>query len=116
MPTIDTARAPERALQTAEYLGRVRRARTHLGWAAIAVTLGFLAVLLLVSLARARVDPNSSFVSPVWATTDANVSFEPYFYYGGHGVAYERSGSSDHDRLHSTRANPGSTGEGFSAA
>jgi hypothetical protein len=73
-----------------------------LGWGAIAVALGFFAVLLIVGLARARVDPNRSFVSPVWATTDANASFEPYFYYGGHGVAYERSGSSDHDRLHAT--------------
>ena len=111
MPAIDTARAPERALQTAEYASLVRRART-LGWGAIAVALSFLAVLFLVSLARARVDPNRSFVSPVWVTTDARQSFEPYSYYGGHAVAYEGGGSRDQRRLHATRANP----EGFSAA
>ena len=77
------------ALQTDEYVSLVRRARSHVGWSAIAVALGFLAVLLVVSLAWARVDANKSIVSPAWVPTDANVSFEPYSYYGGHRVAYE---------------------------
>ena len=104
MPAIDTTTAPEGALQTHESVTLVRRARPHVGWGAIAVALGFLAVLLLVSLLWARVDPNKSFISPSWATTDANASFEPYSYYGGHGVTYGGSGSSDQDRLLATRA------------
>ena len=68
MPAIDTTTVPEGALQTHEYVSLV-------GWGAIAVALVILSVSLFVSLARAPMD--------------ANVPFEPYSYYGGHGVAYE---------------------------
>jgi len=68
MPAIDTTTAPKGALQIDEYVSLV-------GWGAIAVALVFLSALLFVSLARAPID--------------ANLSFEPYSYYGGHGVAYE---------------------------
>ena len=75
MPAIDTTTAAAEALRTDGYVRLVRRARPYVGWGAIAVALGILAVL--------------HFVRPAWVPTDANVSFEPYSYYGGHGVVYE---------------------------
>ena len=87
MPAIDTTKAPGGALQTHEYVSLWWRARPYMGWGGIAC---LAAVLLFVSLAWAPVDANKSFVSPARATTDANVSFEPYYsYFGGHGLAFE---------------------------
>jgi hypothetical protein len=84
MPVLDTTTAAAEALRIDEYVSLVRRARPYVGWGAIFVALGILAAL---HVAR-----------PAWVPTDANVSFEPYSYYGGHGVAYEAAAAQNQAR------------------
>ena len=65
------------------------------------IVLGFLAFL-------------AGSVGLVWVPVNANLSFEPYAYYGG---CYDCDGRvNDHDSLHATETNPDSSGNEFGAA